>query len=252
MNCEQLAQYDSNNSEKDAEIVWLKARLAALGSPEHAPDVITPSLLHQVQVSPHPLAPQFQLLHFQLLTHYQAMKQLPLLLAYQCLLQLLCVPASSSAVTPAVIFVSSYTGPTPTVTHIVAGAASGTVPGMTISCAGVSHRGKAPPVDAYTGENVEVRFGYWLPILDCAVSRNAWTDEESLIQHAGHWRGRAPQEWNLLGEEKKGTYQTAIQALRIQLDPGNRVLAAQDFRQAVQKDGKSVADYVRRLERYFQ
>lgn len=102
-------------------------------------------------------------------------------------------------------FVSSYTGPTPTVTHIFAGAASGTVPGMTISCAGVSHRGKAPPVDAYTGENVEVRFEDWLPILDCAVSRNAWTDEESLIQHAGHWRGRAPQEWNLLGEEKKGT-----------------------------------------------
>lgn len=42
MNCEQLAQYDTESSEKDAEIVQLKARLAALGSPEHAPDVITP------------------------------------------------------------------------------------------------------------------------------------------------------------------------------------------------------------------
>ena len=51
---------------------------------------------------------------------------------------------------------------------------------------------------------------------------------------------------------KRRAHQTAIQALRIQLDLGNRVLAAQDFRQAVQKDGKSVADYVRRLERYFQ
>ena len=56
----------------------------------------------------------------------------------------------------------------------------------------------------------------------------------------------------MLDEEKKGTYQTATQALRIQLDPGNRVLAAQDFRHAMQKDGESVADYVRRLERYFQ
>ena len=68
----------------------------------------------------------------------------------------LCVPASSSAVAPAVTFVFSYTSPTPTVTPIVAGAASGAVPGMTVSCAGVSHRGKAPPVDAYTGENAEV------------------------------------------------------------------------------------------------
>ena len=68
--------------------------------------------------------------------------------------------------------VSSYTGPTPTVTPIVAGAASGTVPGMTVSCAGVSCRGKAPPVDVYTGENAEVRFEDWLPTLDHAVSWN--------------------------------------------------------------------------------
>ena len=39
--CEQLAQYDTESSEKDAEIVRLKGRLAALGSPEHAPDAIT-------------------------------------------------------------------------------------------------------------------------------------------------------------------------------------------------------------------
>lgn len=149
-------------------------------------------------------------------------------------------------------FVSSYTALTPTVTPIVAGAVSGTVPGMTVSCAGVSLWGKAPPVDAYTRENMEVRSEDWLPTLNHAVSWNGWTDEESLIQLAGHLRGRALQEWNLLGEEEKDMYQAATQALRIRLDPGNRVLAAQDFRRAMQKDGESVADYVRRLECYFQ
>ena len=33
--CEQLAQYDAERSEKDAETVQLKARLAALEPPEH-------------------------------------------------------------------------------------------------------------------------------------------------------------------------------------------------------------------------
>ena len=72
-------------------------------------------------------------------------------------------------------FVSSYT--TLTVTPTVAGAVSGTVPRMTVSCAGVSRWGKAPLVDAYTGENAEVRFEDWT--LDRAVSWNGWTDKES-------------------------------------------------------------------------
>ena len=55
---------------------------------------------------------------------------------------------------------------------------SGTVPGMTVTCAGVSRRGKAPPVVVYTGENVEVRFEDWLPTLNRAVSWNGWTNEE--------------------------------------------------------------------------
>ena len=256
MNCEQLAQYDTESSEKDAEIARLKARLAALGSPEHAPDVVSPPATAPGSGVTPPTSIPVSVVTLPtvdtLPSHATTTPPPGLPVSVSAPLCVDCVPASSSTVTPAVTFVSSYTTPTPTVTPIVAGAVSGTVPRMTVSCAGVSRRGKAPPVDAYTGENAEVRFEDWLPTLDRAVSWNGWTDEESLIQLAGHLRGRALQEWNLLGEEEKGTYQTATQALRIRLDPGNRVLAAQDFRHAMQKDGESVADYVRRLERYFQ
>ena len=115
-----------------------------------------------------------------------------------------------------------------------------------------SRRGKAPPVDAYTGENAEVRFEDWLPTLERAASWNGWSDDERLMQLAGYLRGRALQEWNLLAVEDKATYEAATRVLRTRLDPGNRVLAAQDFRHAVQGDTECVADYIRRLERLFQ
>jgi len=72
------------------------------------------------------------------------------------------------------------------------------------------------------------------------------------MQLAGYLRGRAQVEWNLLSAEEKCTYAAAIQALRIRLDPGSKVLATQDFRHAIQKDEESVADYIRRVEHYFQ
>ena len=43
-----------------------------------------------------------------------------------------------------------------------------------------------------------------------------------------------------------------MQALRARLDPGSKVLAAQDLRHAIQKDDESVADYILRVERCFQ
>lgn len=43
----------------------------------------------------------------------------------------------------------------------------------------------------------------------------------------------------------------ATQALHSRLDPGGRVLAAQDFHHTVQGETELVADYIRRLERTF-
>ncbi len=90
-------------------------------------------------------------------------------------------------------------------------------------------RGKAP------AGNPDVRFEDWLPTLKRASKWNRWSEEESLLQLAGHLRGKALQEWNLL---------SAVEAIRRRIDPHNRVIAATDFRHASQAEG---ADYIRRL-----
>lgn len=51
--------------------------------------------------------------------------------------------------------------------------------------------GKAPPIDSFDGENVEVRFDDWFPMLQRAATWNGWSEEETLIQLAGHLRKRA-------------------------------------------------------------
>ncbi len=100
----------------------------------------------------------------------------------------------------------------------------------------VGRRGKAPPVDPFSAENPEVRLDDWFPTLDRATVWNGWSDEEALMQLAGHLRGKALREWNLLNKEQKTTYKDAITALRLRIDPQNRVIAATDFRHALQAE----------------
>ena len=59
--------------------------------------------------------------------------------------------------------------------------------------------------------------------------------EESLMELAGHLRGRALQEWKLSLPEDRRSYQAAIKALKERLDPGNQTLAALDFHHTSQK-----------------
>ena len=113
-------------------------------------------------------------------------------------------------------------------------------------------RGKAPPVDPFTGEEPETRLDDWLPSLKRAATWNEWTEGELLLQLAGHLRGRALQEWGLLDDASKETYQTAVESLRMRVDPGSRTLAAQDFRHLTQGEKEPVADFIRRLERVFR
>ena len=112
-------------------------------------------------------------------------------------------------------------------------------------------RGKAPPVDPFTGKSPEMRFDDWLPSLERASQWNEWSEEELLMQLAGHMRGRALQEWSLIGAESKKSYKVATASLRTRLDPGSRTLAAQDFRHTVQREDEPVPDFIRRLERAF-
>ena len=113
-------------------------------------------------------------------------------------------------------------------------------------------RGKAPPIDEFTGEDSWITFDDWLPILERAANWNGWTQDELLMQLAGYLRGRALQEWKLLDSKDKASYHSTITALRERLDPGNQNLGALDFRHASQKPSESVSDFLRRLEHCYQ
>jgi len=113
-------------------------------------------------------------------------------------------------------------------------------------------RGKAPPADSYHGSDPEVCSGDWLPTLERAAQWNQWSDEERLMQLAGHLRGKAACEYALLSNDDKKSFVSAVQALRTRLDPGSCALAAQDFRNALQYDRESVSDYITRLKQLFQ
>ena len=68
-----------------------------------------------------------------------------------------------------------------------------------------SWQGKALLLDCFSGSNPEITFDDWLPSLERVARWNEWTKEDTLIQLAGHLRGRALQEWFLLSEEEKST-----------------------------------------------
>lgn len=84
--------------------------------------------------------------------------------------------------------------------------------------------------------------------LYCVSEWNEWSEQETLNQLAGHLRGRALQEWDLLPAVERKSLSRAVSAMHNRLDPCSRALAAQDFRHASQRDGESVPDFIRRLE----
>ena len=78
-------------------------------------------------------------------------------------------------------------------------------------------RGRAPPFKPYTGENPEMTMDDCLPSLHPVAHWNQWTGDEKLIQLAGHLRGQALQEWNLLARD--GQLPFDEMALRCRLEP---------------------------------
>ena len=112
-----------------------------------------------------------------------------------------------------------------------------------------ARRGKAPPISEFTGVDPDCTRDDWLPSLERASTWNSWTDEEKLKQLAGH---RALQEWNLLLSADRASCSLAMEALRLRLDSCSKAVAAQDFRHTMQRDGESVADFIRCLEPTFR
>ena len=70
---------------------------------------------------------------------------------------------------------------------------------LNVHVAPVKRRGRASPVDMFTGEDPEVRFEDCLPSLQRAAHWNGWSTDEQLIQLAGHLHGRA---WHAGGGRK--------------------------------------------------
>ena len=85
-----------------------------------------------------------------------------------------------------------------------------------------TRRGKAPPVDPFTGEDPAVKLEDWLPILKSASLWNRWSQEEELLQLAGHLRGHALQEWDLLNTSDRANFDKVVGALSDCLDPGGK------------------------------
>jgi len=53
------------------------------------------------------------------------------------------------------------------------------------------------PIDPFTGESAELCFVDWLPSLERATIWNGRSEQDRLMQLAGHLRRKALQEWNL-------------------------------------------------------
>ena len=81
----------------------------------------------------------------------------------------------------------------------------------------------------FSGENSSIRLDDWLPSLQRAANWNNWTEEEQLIEFAGHLKGRALAEWNLLTAEEIRTVEGAARSMRECLDPCSKVMAGQRF-----------------------
>ena len=77
-----------------------------------------------------------------------------------------------------------------------------------------ARRGKAPPLSKFSGEDPECLLDDWLPSIERASTWNAWSEEDRLIQLAGHLKGRALQEWNLLRPDQRTTFAQAAEMLR--------------------------------------
>ena len=107
-----------------------------------------------------------------------------------------------------------------------------------------SRKGKAPPVDLFTGESSDVLWEDWLPTLERTATWNNWTENEKLLQLAGHLRGKAAQEWALLSTADKSTFASATRALGSRLDRGGKALDAKKICHTVQQSSEAVADFI--------
>ena len=246
MNCDRLLEHDNSMLAKEHEIDTLKARIVELETvsitrmPERHPDtghsgvshrteprgVASPSARHTatpiVEAEPHHASEHGFTSHRE----------------------------SDSAVTSSPRRLS-HDGPVREV-HAVMSYSGGWIRESVRGGPAPVRRGKAPPIDPFTGESPDVLFEDWYPALQRAAEWNNWSQGETLIQLAGYLHGRALQEWTLLSTHDKATLDLAVTNLHSRSDPCSRALASQDFRHASQRENEPVADFIIRLEQMFK
>ena len=71
-------------------------------------------------------------------------------------------------------------------------------------------RGKAPPVEPFTGERSDQLWEEWLQMLGRAAFWYSWSEQEKLLQLAGYLRGKAQREGDLLELSSKQSFDVAI------------------------------------------
>ena len=72
------------------------------------------------------------------------------------------------------------------------------------------------------------------------------------MQLAGYVQVQALQEWDLLEDHDKTSWEEALKMLYSRLNPGHKVLSAQNFRHTTQRKTESVTDFIRSLKWTFQ
>jgi len=91
--------------------------------------------------------------------------------------------------------------------------------------------GKAPLVETFAGEGIDMLFEEWLPSFECVVAWYDWSENEKLIQLAGHLKGKVQQEWSLLSPSCRGQLRLSYE--QDKLDPSRKALVVQDFQNCV-------------------
>ena len=86
------------------------------------------------------------------------------------------------------------------------------VSGTPVSSARPPRKGKAPPIDTFSGD--DSNFEDWLPALQRCATSNGWSDDETLLQLAGYLRARALEEWNLMDEKDKTDFGEAVSVFK--------------------------------------
>ena len=118
------------------------------------------------------------------------------------------------------------------------------LPAVELSVGRHARQGKAPPVEPFTGEKPDILWEDWISMFERAAVWNGWEEQDKLLQLAGHLRGKAQREWDMLEPASKVTFKVTTKALHDRLNLDGKAVAALDFWHMSQGVGELVDDFI--------